>query len=73
MPAHRERMIGGPAVVRSTFIDLGVAVRSAVRDAFPSIRFAPVALLLGIAVAAATWTLVSRPRTAPTADGQRRT
>jgi 4-amino-4-deoxy-L-arabinose transferase-like glycosyltransferase len=52
MPAHRERMIGGPAVVRSTFIDLGAAVRSAVRDAFPSIRFAPVALALGIAVAA---------------------
>jgi len=70
MPAHRERMIGGPAIARSTFIDLGVAVRSALRDAFPSIRFAPVALVLGIAAAAAAWAVVTRPRTPRTASGE---
>ena len=72
MPAHRERMIGGPAVVRSTFIDLGVAMRSAMRDAFPSLRYAPVALVVGIAVAAAAWALVTRRRTPPPASGEGR-
>ena len=72
MPAHRERMIGGPAVVRSTFIDLGVAVRSAMRDAFPSLRYAPVALVVGIAVAAAAWALVTRRGTPPPAGGEGR-
>jgi len=71
MPAHRERMIGGPAVARSTFIDLGVALRSALRDAFPSIRFAPIALVVGIAVAATAWLLLTRRPTPPTAGGER--
>ena len=70
MPAHRERMIGGPAVVRSTFLDLGVAVRAGLRDAFPSIRFAPVALVLGTVVAAVVWTLTMR-RPPPTSGGER--
>jgi hypothetical protein len=65
-------MIGGPAVVRSTFIDLGVAVRSAIRDAFPSLRYAPVALVVALAVAAAAWTLMSRRRTPPTAGREGR-
>ena len=70
MPAHRERMIGGPAVVRSTFIDLGVAVHSALRDAFPSLRYAPVALVVGIAGAAAAWKLMTWRRTPPPAGGE---
>ena len=65
-------MIAGPPVVRSTFIDLGVAVRSAARDAFPSIRYAPIALVVGVAVAAAAWALTTRRRTpAPAGDDAR--
>jgi 4-amino-4-deoxy-L-arabinose transferase-like glycosyltransferase len=60
MPAHRERMIGGPAIARSTFVDLGMAVRAALRDAFPSIRFAPIALALGLAVAGVVWATTRR-------------
>ena len=70
MPAHRERMIGGPAVVRSTFIDLGVAVHSALRDVFPSLRYAPVALVVGIAGAAAAWKLLTWRGTPPPAGGK---
>jgi hypothetical protein len=60
MPAHRERMIGGPAIARSTFVDLGVAVRAALRDAFPSIRFAPIALAVGVVVAGVVWEATRR-------------
>jgi hypothetical protein len=35
------------------------------RDAFPSLRYAPVALVVGIAVAAAAWALVTRRGTPP--------